>query len=359
MVISKKDMGARAAKAAEMSPTIGDRLRQAGELVVSHPIDETSPLPGRAADASTASLSKTALASTDSVATAARGAALGQAATAVTTPAGAHLEMVPVDQIDQNPFNARKIYRAERVSELAASIGAHGQEIPGIATLRDGRYILVAGHYRLRALKVLGIKTMALMIREALSDRELYAHSYRENAEREGQSGLDNALSWRELLDQKIYTSETEIAETTGISLANVNKTLSALRLSPPVLDIVKEDPTSFPFTLLYDLVLFEGAAGQSRAIAMARQIGAGEVSRRDLQAARAQIETPKDRKRKETSRQYRIHVDGLQTGFIKEWDSGKVALEVQLTDPKQRQALLEELKRRFNLSDTPAATKG
>lgn len=341
MLISKKDMASRAARAAEMAPTIGDRLRQAGELVVSHPIDETAPLPVVFAGGATPASSL----------------APAWTQTAMITPAGARLEMVAVDQIDQNPFNARKIYRAERVSELAASIGAHGQEIPGVATMRDGRYMLVAGHYRLRALRMLGVKLMALMVREVLSDRELYAHSYRENAEREGQSGLDNALSWRQLLDQQIYASETEIAETTGISLANVNKTLAALRLSPPVLDIVKEDPTAFPFTLLYDLVLFEGAAGQVRAQAMARQIGAGEISRRDLQAARAQIESPKDRKRKETSRQYKIHADGVQTGFIKEWDSGKVALEVQIADPKERHALLEELKRRFTLSDSSSGS--
>jgi len=339
MAISKKDMGARAVRAAEMSPTISDRLRQAGELVQSHPIDETSISTARPTSA-------TALTSVQKM------QEETLADNVVMTSAGAHLAMIPVDQIDHNPFNARKIYRAERVSELAASIGTHGQEIPGIATRRQGRYILVAGHYRLRALKMLGIKSMALMIRDELSDRDLYAHSYRENAEREGQSGLDNALAWRELLDQGVYASETEIAETTGISLANVNKTLGALRLTPPVLDVVKDDPTSFPFTLLYDLVLFEAAAGQGRAIAMARQIGAGEISRRDLQAARAQIASLKDRKRKETSRQYKIQVGGVQTGFIKEWDSGKVALEVHLNDPKERQALLEELKRRFNLSD-------
>lgn len=341
MVISKKDMGARAAKAAESAPTIGDRLQQAVELVQAHPIDETSPI-------------NTRLAAPVAVAHSIESSLHPITSAPLRTPAGAHFEMVDISLIDQNPFNARKIYRTESVNELAASISTHGQEIPGIATIRDGRYVLVAGHYRLRALKLLGIPTMALMIQASLSDRQMYAHSYRENAEREGQSALDNALVWRELLDHGIYASETELAETTGLSLSNVNKTMSVLRLSAPVLDVVKEDPSAFPFTLLYDLVLYEAAAGQARTVAMARQIGAGDISRRELQAARTQLEVPSVRKSKETSRQYKIKVDGVQTGFIKEWDSGKIVLEVQLNDMKERQALLDELKLRFHLPDSP-----
>jgi hypothetical protein len=38
------------------------------------------------------------------------------------------------------------------------------------------------------------------MVYESLNDRELYSHSYRENAERETQTALDNALSWQLLL---------------------------------------------------------------------------------------------------------------------------------------------------------------
>ena len=342
-VISKKDMGARADRASMMAPTIGDRLRQAKELVHSHPIDESLSARPPAAPVPT-SLSPVEVSAP----------AANLISGALKTPAGAHFEMVNIELIDQNPFNARKIYRTESVNDLAASISAHGQEIPGIATVRDGRYVLVAGHYRLRALKLVGIPAMALMVQESLTDRQLYAHSYRENAEREGQSALDNALAWRDLLDKGIYASETELAETTGLSLSNVNKTMSVLRLSPAVLDIVREDPSVFPFTLLYDLVLFEATAGQAKAVTMARQIAVGDISRRDLQAARAQLEVPSMRKSKETSRQYKIKVDGRQTGFIKEWDSGKIVLEVQLSDPKERQALLDELKARFHLPDAP-----
>lgn len=403
MAISKRDMGARAAKAAQMAPSIEDRLRHARDLSSSHPADDAPAPPVELNENPSASVTTA-----------------NHATEVVVTDLGARLEMIALDLIDPNPFNARKIYRTSRVSELAASIGAHGQEIPGVATPRNGRIVLAAGHYRLRALKLIGAKSMALLIHEGLSDRELYAHSYRENAEREAQSALDNALSWRELLDQGIYASETEIAEVTGMSLPNVNKTMAALRLSPTVLDFVKEDPKTYALSVLYELALYEGVAGETKALAMAKLVAESEAGRKEIQEARAfikglaelslspkilevvedapkafeisvlkelkryeevagpvkaldiamlvargeagrreiqeeldQIESPRERKRKETSRQYKIHREDQQIGSIKEWDSsGKVTFEVVLTDPKDRAILIAELRERFGVKD-------
>jgi ParB family transcriptional regulator, chromosome partitioning protein len=332
MAISKKDMAARAAKAGQMAPSIEDRLRHARDLASSHPADDLPAQP--------------------------YSEILPQPELEPSPPAlaampGARLEPIPLELIDPNPFNARKIYRTERVNELVASISAHGQEIPGVATPRDGRFVLAAGHYRLRALKLIGAKTMALMIRDGLSDRELYAHSYRENAEREAQSALDNALSWRELLDQGVYASETEIAEVTGMSLPNVNKTMAALRLSSTVLDFIKEDPKSFALSVLYELALFESVAGNTKALAMAKLVADNEAGRKEIQEARALLESPRERKRKETSRQYKIQRHGVQIGSLKEWDvSGKVTFEVVLSDGKERAALVEELRGRFDLKE-------
>ena len=348
MVISKKDMAERASRAASMAPNIEDRLRHARDMVASHPAGDQGPsiFSPQAAQAQVSSEPPQSAAS-------AKQAEEGDHAKAVALDEhGARMEAVSIEQIDQNPFNARKIYRASRVNELAASIGAHGQETPGMATIRDGRYILASGHYRLKALKLLGSKTMILMIRENLSDRNLYALSYRENAEREAQSSLDNALSWRELIDQGVYMSESDIAEATSMSLPNVNKTMAALRLSAAVLDLVKEDPKAFAMSVLYELALYEEGAGSVKALAIAKQVAAGEAGRKEIQEARALVETPRERKRKETSRQYKINSHGKLIGLLKEWDSGKVLFEVAVEDPKERAALVADLREKFGISE-------
>lgn len=354
MVISKKDMAARAAKAAGMAPNIEDRLRHARDMVSSHPADDqghnsfpASTTPFQQQLPVESHLNVPSNGGTMSIPEEG-----GQSMSVDVTEHGTRMEVVSIEQIDQNPFNARKIYRATRVNELAASIGAHGQETPGMATIRNGRYILAAGHYRLKALKLLGIKTMVLMIRENLTDRELYALSYRENAEREAQSSLDNALSWRELIDQGVYASESDIAEATSMSLPNVNKTMAALRLSAPVLELVKEDPKAFAMSALYELALYEEAAGLIKTMAIAKLVAAGEAGRKEIQEARAQVESPRERKRKETSRQYKIQRDGKPIGLLKEWDSGKVSLEVAIADPRERATLVAELREKFGLTE-------
>lgn len=331
MVIKKVDMKVRIAQAATAAPNIADRLRHAAEMSSEHPVATAAP--------AMPPVTPVAEVTVNSSRTGKHESPIGRLS---------H-QLVSIDLIDQNPFNARRIYRPERVSQLAASISTHGQETPGTATLRNGRYILAAGHYRLRALKALGAKNMELMIRDSLSDRELYEVSFRENAERETQSSYDNALSWRQLLSDGVYASETEIAEVTGMSLPNVNKTLAALRISPAVLDLVAEDPSVFPLSVLYELALYEPVAGTENTRALARQVMEGAIGRKQIQDARAEHAAQKPRKRKETSRQYKMHLQGEAIGSLKEWDSGKVAFEIQVKDPTTRAAIVTELRARFS----------
>ena len=325
MVIKRGDLGDRVNRAIDSTPDITDRLRQAKEMANSHPMSEKPRMPD-----------------------------VGNAVVVFPDVGlNAHYHEVSVDLIDPNPFNARRIYRPERVKELSASILSHGQDIPGIATYRDGRYVLAAGHYRLRAIRLGGLQTMKLMVHPNLTDQELFAYSYRENAEREGQSALDNALCWQFLLDSQVYRSETDLAEVTGVSLPTVNKTLRILQLSKPVLDFVQEDPCKFSLSALYELALYEAVAKDPAAtLALAVQAGEGVIGRTQIQEARAGIEAPKIRKAKETSRQYKIQRDGKQLGTVKAWDSGRIALDVVVDDERERNEVLSLLKQHFKISD-------
>lgn len=260
------------------------------------------------------------------------------------------LENVQVELIDVNPFNARRIYIPERIKDLSASIATSGQLTPGIGTKKNGRYILVAGHYRLRAIKLAGIHTMSLMIHENLSNQDLYKISFKENDERMQQSALDNALSWKDLIDRNVYPNESAIAEVTGQSLPTINKTLSILKLSDDILEKVKQMPQNYGVSILYELVLLEQVAGTEEALVMTEKVGAGEISRKELIEYRATLGSPvKKRNRKENGRQYKIMVKGKDKGTIKEWDSGRVMVDIVLDDPSEREALVELLKTRFH----------
>lgn len=341
---------AAAARAGTAATSIEDRLAHAREMAGLNPLrDEKNDTSAQAPGALASSIARTApapqIAHQNDVA-----------------ENGLKYRVIEVDQIHPNPFNARQVYHPERVSELAASIGAHGQETPGLATMRDGKVILAAGHYRLRALKVANVKTMMLMMRDDISDKELYEISYRENAQREDQTCIDNALAWKQLLTERVYVNETEIAEATGLSLSSVNKTMSALKLSSEALAAVKEDPSAFGISVLYEIVLFEAAAVASQSLNreeaiiatldIVRAVRAEEMSRIAIHAAREKLAKPSaPRKQREQSRQYEIQHAGSAIGQLKEWDSGKVVLEVTYANPEEREAIVNELKARFGLN--------
>ena len=86
--------------------------------------------------------------------------------------------------------------------------------------------------------------------------------------------------------------------------------------------------------------------------ISLATKIKNEEMSSRDLERILDSLQTTKTpRKTKEISRQYKIVSNDEVIGHIKDWDSGKVVLEVTIVDAGKRQQLLEELQLRFGIS--------
>jgi ParB family chromosome partitioning protein len=261
----------------------------------------------------------------------------------------AGLEFVPLDLIDENPYNARAIYLPERVKEISESLLAHGQKVPGLATVRNGRYVLIAGHYRFRALRANQAAKMSLLVQGNVTDRELFELSHLENDKRTPSSTLDNALSWRKLLNDKVYDSGLQLAEKLGLSEASVSKTLKVLECSEMLLDEIQSAPDKFPFSVLYELYLYEQAGDVHLALLMAKRVISGEVGRKEIQSAREALEDPRQPKRKQRSRMHNLMRDGEKIGMLKEWDSGRVLLELRLPDCVEREKIVEDLRIRFS----------
>ncbi|WER49551.1 ParB/RepB/Spo0J family partition protein [Cupriavidus sp. WKF15] len=267
------------------------------------------------------------------------------------------LVRILLTHLHDNPLNARRIYDPAVVQERAASIATHGQKTPGLAApdpSRPGHYILIDGHYRKRALASAGKLEMECFVENDLSDLDFYRLSFMLNEQRSDQSALDNAIAWRQLLDEGKVQKEEDICELTGISAGTVNKTLALLRLPESVLGVMRERPNAIGIAAGYELTLYFKLAGEDRTRELATRIMTDGLSSREVESIRKQAQEGKSRKVKEISRQYKIRTDGGQLlGTIKEWDSGRVMLDVQLSDRSAREALVEALKTRFGLDKT------
>ncbi|HUD32231.1 MAG TPA: ParB/RepB/Spo0J family partition protein [Variovorax sp.] len=262
---------------------------------------------------------------------------------------------VPLDRIHDNPLNARTIYDPNVVKELAASLAMHGQIVVAPAVAHPdipGHYLLIDGHYRKKAAAAAGLQKLDLEIRPSESDAELYRLSWMLNEERSAQSALDNALAWRKLLDRQVVKNEGQIAELLGVSPTTVNKSLSLLQLPPAALERMRERPEKFGVFTGYELTMASKRMSESELVGLVERILAEDLSTRQVAAIRAKLETGDQRKRKETSRQYKIRQGGQLIGSLKEWDSGKVLLEVVLPDSQDRTSLVEALRQQFAAPD-------
>jgi len=265
---------------------------------------------------------------------------------------------VRIEETVDNVYNARHIYLPEEVRSMAVTLREDGQLVPGIAVKRQGKYMLIAGHYRKRALLSLGASEMDLMVYENLTDRQIYVMSFRENHNHHAQTTLDNALAWQRLLDDGVYPNDEAIGEDVGLSKPTIFKTLSVLKLESQVLDIVKQDPARFALTALYEMLLLQKVAGVAKTAQAAQQVLDGEIGRDQIRQWRTRLEAasvsaenneepapPAAVNRR--ARRYPIWSTGQkrEVANIREWDSGRVVFETTVTDPIQRARVLEALK--------------
>lgn len=276
------------------------------------------------------------------------------------------------DVID-NPLNARHSYKEKRISDLAASIAQRGQLTPALACLTSdltplleaeeaqglrraidaapnagAPYLLIGGHYRKQAAARLD-KPLELKIVPIRSLLDLYALSYAENDEREDTTPLDDALSWQNLLELGIAKTQEDISRATNKPRTTIVKTLALLKLPRDVQDIFKESQEKYSFLAGYTLSQMVQHVSHDKLIGFARQIVEGGITTRELEAvlAAATADAPA-RKPRESSRQHKLHADGAEIGVIKEWDNGRVLLDIKLADGVSREALVAEMRKRF-----------
>lgn len=264
--------------------------------------------------------------------------------------------LLPISKVLDNPYNARQIYDEDVVKLRAASIATHGQQEPAKvveSSEQPGHYFLIDGHYRKRGLLSAGKTEIKCLVRTVANELELYRLSFLLNEERSPQSSLDNAMAWRNLTNGNLVKTHEDIAELVGMSKGMVTKTLSLLTLPESVLQRMQEHPSLFGTTVAYEIVLIHKIHGDEKeTLNLVQKVIDEGVSRVELQQIRERYESNPARKLRDVSRQHKIIVSGVEQGRLKEWDSGRLQLDVKIEDPKLRRELMDELKKRFNLGD-------
>src|SRR5207249_10148325 len=121
---------------------------------------------------------------------------------------------VPIDQIEVNPNQPRKVFDFTALDELAASIKSSGVIQPIIVRRLGGAYQLIAGERRWRAARQAGLARIPAMVREA-TDAQSIELALVENLPREDLHPIEAEQAFPKLLAEFAWTQE-ELSESIG-----------------------------------------------------------------------------------------------------------------------------------------------
>jgi len=148
---------------------------------------------------------------------------------------------IPVEQIEPNPLQPRKIFTHEDLEELINSIREHGIIQPLIVTkIGENKYQLIAGERRWRSAKFLEMKTVPAIIRSA-SENEKLEISLIENIQRKDLNPMERARAYQRLITEFNLTQE-EAAKKLGKARASLTNTLRLLTLPEPVQKAIEDE---------------------------------------------------------------------------------------------------------------------
>lgn len=148
---------------------------------------------------------------------------------------------VPIDKISLNPYQPRKIFDSDAISELAKSIKEYGVIQP-ITVRRNfiGGYELVSGERRLKASRLINKTHMPCIVID-VKENDSAVIALLENLQRKDLTYWEEAEAMQHLILDHKYTQE-ELAVKLGKSQSAVANRLRILKLPESVKNYLQEN---------------------------------------------------------------------------------------------------------------------
>jgi len=168
--------------------------------------------------------------------------------------------LLKVKHIKDNPFQPRIEMKKESLQELAESIKNEGQLQPIIVQKHNNKYIVIAGHRRLYAHKLINKETIWASIVEAPytdsleNNQLLFRQATIENIQRDQLFPLELALACKEAIDKGLYKTRDEISNVINKSKSYLAKVMAILKLSPKIIEDLSENKSVKDIEALYEL---------------------------------------------------------------------------------------------------------
>jgi ParB family transcriptional regulator, chromosome partitioning protein len=149
----------------------------------------------------------------------------------------------PLASIAPNPLQPRAPIRDQDLVELAASIEEHGIIQPLVVSRAPDGYQLIAGERRWRAARLAGLSQVPIIVKD-VAPSEMLELALVENVQRSDLNALEEAMAYRQLVDEFALTQE-QVARRVGKSRVAVANTLRLLKAARGVQEALLEDRIS------------------------------------------------------------------------------------------------------------------
>lgn len=241
--------------------------------------------------------------------------ALIPAADTDVAESGTGLREVPIDAVNPNPLQPRKVFDEESLTGLVDSVKELGVLQPILVRARDDGFELIAGERRWRAAKRAGLPTIPAIVRRA-DDEASLEQALVENLHRQDLNALEEAAAYQQLIDDFGLTQE-QVAKRVGRSRSAVANHLRLFQLPPAVQKLVGEGLLS---------------AGHAKAL-----LGHPDRSYQEMLARRAVTESLSVRDIEGLVKERLDLESGLGAGTTDELDEADEASAAPLGDPEDR----------------------
>ena len=146
---------------------------------------------------------------------------------------------LPIEQLVPNLKQPRKDFSTDELNNLASSIQETGIIQPILVRKKNDVYEIVAGERRWRAAQIAKIHEVPILIKE-LTDEEVVKISIIENIQRVDLNPIEEANSYKQLIQDFGYTQE-KVSASLGKSRSYIANSLRLLSLPESIIMFLKE----------------------------------------------------------------------------------------------------------------------
>jgi ParB family transcriptional regulator, chromosome partitioning protein len=157
--------------------------------------------------------------------------------------ASGSLRELPVSTVVPNPFQPRTHIDETELAELTASIEASGLLQPVIVRPRNGKYELIAGERRWRAVQRLGWPKISAVVKD-VDDPTLLTLALVENLQRDELSPIDEAAGYQRL-GEEFELAQAEIARLVGRDRSTIANLIRLLKLPEEIKKLIQDGELS------------------------------------------------------------------------------------------------------------------